>query len=224
MVAFLSILLAVVLLGITVYGLHRYQTMEVEYNVDRSTPLPPLDSQRDGNTTKGKTSSFDSVDTARPVTNKPARTTQTWLNRVAALKKAGDLEQALAICEQEYPLWGAYNQACIIERLKIKDESADTEAREAGLQRLYQLAVIAELLHDKSDGSDHLTLNQLKALDLGKINELEHDYSQIGYAHLRLIRKSDIKIMLSSWGRPEQHALPRGYHQDWWNLFVRGRA
>ena len=46
MIAFLSILLAVVLLGITVYGLHRYQTMEVEYTVDRSTPLPPLDGDK----------------------------------------------------------------------------------------------------------------------------------------------------------------------------------
>lgn len=224
MVAFLSILLAVVLLGITVYGLHRYQTMEVEYTVDRSTPLPPLDSQRDGKSAKAKSSSVDNAIVDDPEKNKPSKTTQTWLNRVAALKKAGDLEQALAICEQEYPLWGAYNQACIIERLKIKDESADSEAREAGLQRLYRLAVIAELLHDKSDGSDHLTLNQLKALDLDRVNQLEHDYSQIGYAHLRLIRKSDIKIMLSSWGRPEQHALPRAYHQDWWQSFIHRQA
>lgn len=224
MVAFLSILLAVVLLGITVYGLHRYQTMEVEYTVDRSTPLPPLDSRRDGGSGKEKPDLSESVVADTPTKSKPAKSTQTWLNRVAALKKAGNLEQALEICEQEYPLWGAYNQACIIERLKIKDEGADAEAREAGLQRLYRLAVIAELLHDKSDGSDHLTLNQLKTLDLARINQLEHDYSQIGYAHLRLIRKSDIKIMLSTWGRPEQHALPRIYHQDWWQSFLRGQA
>ena len=43
MVAFLSILVAVALLGLTVYGLHKYQTMEVEYTVDRSMPLPPLE-------------------------------------------------------------------------------------------------------------------------------------------------------------------------------------
>jgi len=224
MVAFLSILLAVVLLGITVYGLHRYQTMEVEYTADRSAPLPPLDPKSDGGSAKAEHSATTNKAADRPAKSKPAKTTQTWLNRVAELKKAGQLQQALAICEQEFPLWGAYNQACIIERLKIKDDGADDEAREAGLQRLYQLAVIAELLHDKSDGSDHLTLNQLKTLDLSKINELEHDYSQIGYAHLRLIRKSDIKTMLASWGRPEQHSLPRAYHRDWWQSFIRVRA
>lgn len=224
MVAFLSILLAVVLLGITVYGLHRYQTMEVEYTVDRSTPLPPLDSERDPKTGKEIHGSAESTAKPGPAKSKETKTTQTWLNRVAALKKAGNLEQALALCEQEYPLWGAFNQACIIERLKIKGESADDEARERGLQRLYQLAVTAELLHDKSDGSDHLTLNQLKALDLGKVNELTHDYKQIGYAHLRLIRKSDIKIMLSTWGRPEQHELPRLHHQNWWQSFIRNQA
>lgn len=224
MVAFLSILLAVVLLGITVYGLHRYQTMEVEYTVDRSTPLPPLDAERDPKTGKEVRGSAESEAKPGPSKNKVAKSTQTWLNRVAALKKTGNLEQALAVCEQEYPLWGAFNQACIIERLKIKDENADDEARARGLQRLYQLAVTAELLHDKSDGSDHLTLNQLKALDLSKVNELKHDYNQIGYAHLRLIRKSDIKIMLSTWGRPEQHELPRAYHQTWWLSFIRHQA
>ena len=42
MIAFFSILVCLALLGVTVYGLHRYQTMEVEYQVDRTMPLPSL--------------------------------------------------------------------------------------------------------------------------------------------------------------------------------------
>lgn len=30
------------MLGVTAYGLHRYQTMEVKYQVDRTMPLHPL--------------------------------------------------------------------------------------------------------------------------------------------------------------------------------------
>ncbi len=216
MVAFLSILLAVALLGITVYGLHRYQTMEVEYTVDRSTPLPPLDDAESDADNPGKKSAA-SDRAAKP---RPVKVTQNWLNKVAQLKKSGDFEAALAICEEEFPLWGAYNQACIIERLKIKDDDTPDPIRESGLQRLYQLAVTAELLHDKTDETEHLTLNQLKELDLSTVNDLRHDYSEIGYAHLRLIRKSDIKIMLSLWGRPEQHAPPRAHHRQWWESFI----
>lgn len=230
MVAFLSILLAVVLLGVTVYGLHRYQTMEVEYTVDRSMPLPPLEA---GDKPSAKAN--DSLATGEKAiaskaqnskknsekSNKNSRSPQSWLNRVADLKKSGELAEAMTVCEQEFPLWGAYNQACIIERLNFKDESLSDEELEAGLQRLYRLAVTAELLHDKSVDGEHLSLNQLKTLDLDRVNELEHSYQDIGYAHLRLIRKSDIKIMLAQWGRPEQHTPPRSHHQQWWQAFTR---
>jgi len=231
MIAFLSILLAVVLLGITVYGLHRYQTMEVEYTVDRSTPLPPLDGDKGESDRRafdpavnGDSPGKQAVDRRHASATRNPKSTQTWLNRVAELKKTGDMAAAISICESEFPLWGAYNQACIIERLKIKEEGTSKEELEAALQRLYRLAVTAELLHDKSDDHEHLTLNQLKTLDLASVDALEHSYAQIGYAHLRLIRKSDIKVMLANWGRPEQHTLPRSHHEQWWQEFVRKLA
>lgn len=246
MLAFFSILLAVVLLGITVYGLHRYQTMEVEYTVDRSMPLPPLeesevapratDSQPASAPSPGarKVASPASPAAASaadkpapkqepkpqvPGKSKSGSGSSSWLDTVAALKKTGELDQAMRICEKEFPLWGAYNQACIIERLRLKKLAPDSEAGAALLRRLYRLAATAELLHDKSDEADHLTLNQLKALDLTSLENLDHPYAAIGYAHLRLIRKSDVKFMQALWGRPDQHQLPRHYHQSWWRSF-----
>jgi hypothetical protein len=242
MVAFLSILLAVVLLSATVYGLHRYQTMEVEYNVDRSTPLPPLEADEAGfadtdpdagaeeRTSKPATSADKGAAQAGAKTarrrsansSKPARpkaSSQGWLNEVAELKKKGELQQAMQLCEQEFPLWGAYNQACIIERLRLK-QCKDKAEQESILNRLYQLAASAELLHDKSENAEHLTPAQLKSLDLSKLAEIKHDYMEIGYAHLRLIRKSDVKSMIGSWGRPNQHQLPRQVHSHWWQAFT----
>ncbi|MCI5105749.1 MAG: hypothetical protein MRY76_03465 [Pseudomonadales bacterium] len=246
MVAFLSILLAVILLSATVYGLHRYQTMEVEYNVDRSTPLPPLESDEAGfadsapdaeteaKTSKsaaradkgqaaqagGKTAQRSSVSSNRSAkASKASTSSQGWLNEVAELKKKGELQQAMQVCKQEFPLWGAYNQACIIERLRLK-QCKDKAEQESILHRLYQLAASAELLHDKSENAEHLTPIQLKSLDLSKLAEIRHDYSEIGYAHLRLIRKSDVKSMIGSWGRPNQHQLPRQVHSHWWQTFT----
>ena len=241
MVAFLSILLAVILLSATVYGLHRYQTMEVEYNVDRSTPLPPLATNEaddaklasaDAATDTGgapqvapprkqpaeaNTNKRAAASGSKPA--KPRASSQGWLNEVAELKKKGELQQAMSICEQEFPLWGAYNQACIIERLRLKQCKEQAE-QESILHRLYQLAASAELLHDKSESAEHLTPVQLKSLDLSKLAELKHDYMEIGYAHLRLIRKSDVKSMIGSWGRPNQHQLPRQVHSHWWQAFT----
>jgi hypothetical protein len=243
MVAFLSILLAVVLLSATVYGLHRYQTMEVEYNVDRSTPLPPLEADEAG-FADSEAETESEVNTGKPEARadtgqtpqagaKPAQrssasknkaakartSSQGWLNEVAELKKKGELQQAMQVCEQEFPLWGAYNQACIIERLRLK-QCKDKAEQETILNRLYQLAASAELLHDKSEDAEHLTPVQLKSLDLSKLAEIKHDYREIGYAHLRLIRKSDVKSMIGSWGRPDQHQLPRQVHSHWWQTFT----
>ena len=41
-------------------------------------------------------------------------------------------------------------------------------------------------------------------------------YLELGYAYLRLIRKQDIKLMHSLWGRPGKHQAPRQLHRDWW--------
>lgn len=238
MVALFSIIVAVVLLGVTVYGLHRYQTMEVEYNVDRSMPLPPLDSQKDSSGAEsppqegeeeeavragGRERGASNPDQAAPAPARPSRKSimqNNWLEQTAALKREGDLQAAMELCESEFPLWGAYNQACIILRGRLKQSAAGSEQESALLNQLYHLAAVAELLHDKTESSETLNLGQLKRLPLQEVARLDFPYAQIGYAHLRLIRKSDIKLMQARWGRPESHSLPRAYHQDWWQEFV----
>lgn len=230
MIAFFSIVITVVLLGITVYGLHRYQTMEVEYTVDRSMPLPPLDDEERAETPeRPATRKQDEQEAAAaqaprlaPAKSEPLPEprSENWLERVASLKKSGDMDQALALCEDEFPLWGAYNQACIILRTQIRNATPDSAHENALLNRLYRLAAIAELLHDKSPQSAHYTQAQLKELDLTALKELEFPYAQLGYAHLRLIRKSDIKLMQARWGKVHEHGLPREYCQDWWETFT----
>ena len=240
MVAFFSILLAVVLLGVTVYGLHRYQTMEVEYTVDRSMPLPPLEAEPEvesdiaghaPNPPAGKADAGDGrAGQARADSRKEAgsshkgkarpRNTQAWLAEVNALKSDGDMAAALSRCRREFPLWGAYNQACIILRAQLKETPASDPREDALLRELHTLAATAELLHDKSGDTPTLSLGQIRQLDLSQLDELDFPYAAIGYAHLRLIRKSDIRLMQARWGRPEQHQLPRQYHQGWWQAFT----
>jgi len=236
MVAFFSILLAVVLLGVTVYGLHRYQTMEVEYTVDRSMPLPPLEAGPDtgageaepapesARSTGGQTEKTAAPPPRNAGGDRKSRTlsrnTQAWLAEVNALKSSGDMAAALSRCRQEFPLWGAYNQACIILRAQLKDAPASGAQESTLLEELYTLAGTAELLHDKSGETPTLNLGQLRKLDLSRLDELDFPYQALGYAHLRLIRKSDIRLMQARWGRPEQHQLPRQYHEDWWRDFT----
>jgi hypothetical protein len=226
MLAILSIALAVGLLGLTVYGLHRYQNVEVEYRVDRSMPLPPLENEFSlpGTTRRAEID----IDSEQPALAAHATDEVSgnghWQQEVTQLKQCDKLEQAFIRCQDEFPLWSAYNQACIILRAQLKPLSATDPQLLAKLVQLFRLAATAELLHAKSTESEHLTLGQLRQLDLQQINALNMAYSELGYAQLRLIRKNDIKLMQSLWGRPQSHKHPRQLYRGWWAEFTSTRA
>ncbi len=225
MVAFIAIATGLALLVATVYGLHRYQTMEVEYNVDRSIPLPPIDqkfplnlgSNEPAVTTRRSWAPFTPAE-PEEIEFKPVKSGSNWQRELLAAKERGDLERAAQICEQQFPLWSAYNQACIILRGHVAD--AEGEYREQLLLRLYRLAALAEFLHDKTVASTRLSVNQLKELDLRPLEGLRLDYAELGYAHLRLLRKHDIKLMVEFWGKPQRHLPPRELHLGFWQEIV----
>ena len=230
MLALLSILFALGLLGLTVFALHRYQTMAVEFNVDRSVPLPPLESSADPAIPENENTRPESRVAPKPAvvaktnTQKPKTASvspKSWQDTVAKLKNAGNFTEAAQLCEQQLPLWGAYSQLCMLTRSEMKASSLESEAMERYTARLFKTAAIAEFLHDKSADSVKLTNGQLRKLDLDAINNLDFPYAEIGYAHLRLIRKSDIKYMVELWGRPGNHCTPREFHSVWWHQNVK---
>ena len=228
MLALLPILFAMALLGLTVYALHRYQTMKVEFNVDRNVPLLPLDIGANSSRPVVEIKPSSSTQSKPPAAAKPpaqtepvGATAKSWQGAVTALKNAGNYAEATRLCEQQLPLWGAYNQLCMLIRSEMKATLHDPKAQSLHIARLFKTACIAEFLHDKSRDSDKLLNNQLRELDLSEVSRLDFPYVEIGYAHLRLIRKSDIKHMVELWGRPAHHRTPREYHAAWWQHRVK---
>ena len=232
MLVFTGIIVGGAFLGLIVFGLHKYQSMEVEYTVDRTMPLPPLgEGINSSNLSKisrrRSASAAPSNATATDSQAEPAATAvnqTTWQNLVTAAKQANDLDLALSICQANFPLWGAYNQYCILLRSQLKSSGSAKDEEEAILTELYNAAAKAELLHDKTEGATRYSLNQLRNLPLEELNNIAMPYSSIGYAQLRLIRKSDVKLLVSHWGRPEQHLAPRKFHQEWWDNFSEKHA
>ncbi|MCH8137258.1 MAG: hypothetical protein IIB77_14890 [Proteobacteria bacterium] len=221
MLALLIIAVIIALLTLTVYVLHKYQTMEVEFSADRIIPLPPLDKDLE---------SLGKIRPHRPDVKAPLRrpsataTGQStnvdapdWQTRVAELRKAGDRAGALAVCESAYPAWGAFNQACILIRSQLRPSQNSAKSMDDDLMRLYRTAALAELLHDKSPEFVQLTTRQRQRIDLTVARKLDMPYLDLGYAYLRLIRKQDVKLMHLLWGRPGKHQTPRQLHRDWWH-------
>ena len=139
-----------------------------------------------------------------------------WSDQVASLKKAGKLETALQICEDNYPLMSAFQQASLIYRAKIKELIREDQPTDQELMNLYRVAALASFLHDPVNGLPNLSSLTLKALDLKEIMTLDMPYTALGYTQLKLLKKTDILQLKSLWGEPNAHAKPREYHRDAW--------
>lgn len=139
-----------------------------------------------------------------------------WLQQAGQLKKNHDLDGALALCAANFPLWSAYQQAVLIHRARIRELASQDLPIESELSSLYRLAAVAALLHDQVPGLPHLALPQLRKIDLQAASALPMPYAEIGYSRLRLIRKTDVRLMLKLWGDPAAHLKPREYHAQVW--------
>jgi hypothetical protein len=233
-----SILALGLLIGL-IFILHRHQLSESHLNADKNIPLPPLSSfgqadysnkddasQPDSETEKTlpptivRPQDNSSITLSKYRVDEPAETearqSEHWLEKISQLKKANKLDEALTICESEFPLWSAYQQAALIHRAKVKNALKTGEPVDPALQGLYQLATTAEFLHGRIKGLPDLTLSQLKHLKLERLNELDMPYLTIGYLELRLIKKTDIKLLNDLWGKPDSHQSPREVHREYW--------
>ncbi|MCB1669813.1 MAG: hypothetical protein R3F41_19215 [Gammaproteobacteria bacterium] len=148
---------------------------------------------------------------------------ENWQEQIGELKRLDRLDEALRICQEQLPLWSAYQQASLIHRARIKQHSQDGQPIEEELRALYNLAAQASFLHDRVKGLPNLPLSQLKQVDLEEISRLEMPYPQIGYNELRLIKKTDIKLLLECWGKPKAHLKPRELHGETWKSLIARR-
>jgi len=139
-----------------------------------------------------------------------------WLDQVSRLKKSGNLDAALSACEKHYPLMSALQQASLIHRARIKDLIREGQPTDKALTSLYLLAAQASFLHDPGDGLPNLSAPSLKKLNLNDIISLDMPYHELGYEHLKLLKKTDILQLKTLWGEPQTHALPREFHREAW--------
>lgn len=225
---------ALLLLVAMVYLLHRHNQVETRQLADRSAPLPPLH----GATLRSSPETpSDTTDvpfrTETSVATTPAAPTPesameddenssggSWYDEVAELKRRGALDAALRICHSAFPLWSAFQQATLIRRAQIKARLTARQEYISELRDLYHLAAVAELLHGRAKAEESLSLTQLKMLNMNDILALDMPYPEIGFVHLRLIKKTDIKLLQDVWGKPNQQRSPRVVHEAMWRQLM----
>jgi hypothetical protein len=230
-------LLALVLLSAIVYVLHRMQVRETAHSADRQSPLPPLDLSAvpplpttaddfDELTTPAAppagAATFQYGEPGANISPAPeshifGNVSGNWAQSCNALKNQGRFAEALAVCEANFPQWGAFNQACTVLRAWIQQHSDEGLDINPLLTRLFLTAASASFLHDKSPLMPSLSALQMRELPGSAWNTLPLPYDSIGYTRLRLLARSDHRMMKERWGEPSSHLSVKEYHQEAWH-------
>lgn len=241
--AILLSLLAIALLALTVYLLHSYQQQQKIDSVDRTVPLPPLetgislageDLSEDipGGPTeavaddKPSVAATDSLSPLPPTSSAlplspspstPIPAPSDWLTQSRTLKDESRFDEALAIAMSAYPQIGAFRQACVILRAQLREQRRNGIDQEATLVALYRTCALAAFFHAPDDEIPPLPLSAQRRLHDRSWLLLPMPYDQLGTLHLDLLTTTDVKMLTAAWGKPPRHERVRQYHESAWN-------
>ncbi|ALO46122.1 hypothetical protein [Pseudohongiella spirulinae] len=212
MLALISLILALLLTAAIVIALHRFQETSRAKAADREQSLPPLHLDRGDENESDPAQTLDTDEESDASDMQDSGPSVDWKQQSQLLKDSGDYESALQISQQAWPQWQSYQQAAVIMRAAIR--SADAENSDKWLIRLYQLAAQAGFLHDKIDGLPQPGWQTLaRQFSLQDLNAMHFDWHVLGYRHMRLLTKTDIRQMSKAWGEPENHQSAKQHYQ-----------
>lgn len=216
LIAFVVLLIA----GI-IHVLHRYQLRERREHADRSAPLstPPLtfaESDEDVVLTiDARTEAGSRDEAAESEEGAP------WLQELKRLRERGDFPRALALSRVRHPRVQAYQQTLVTLRAEIKQAQREGRSLQPMLSSLYRHAALADLFrHDSRCRPDpdsplapHLAALAAEHLDL--------PWPQIGYRRLRLLTRTDIRLLTEAWGEPDAHRHAEEVEGEAWRELQR---
>jgi hypothetical protein len=144
---------------------------------------------------------------------------QFWADRVRQLKKNGATEEVISIAQKHIPYPGAFREIGIAIRKDIRTQRKQGKDSKQILRQLYRWAVIENFFcfiewpRIISEPILHPTATScIKGLNLS--------YNDIGYEHLGLLNKTDIKWLVESFGEPTKHCNAKDANFEQWKKAV----
>lgn len=197
---FLTLVLAALLLALSIVVLHKFQQRQIQNNLDKTAPLDapeldfpdsPLDTSPDPSPDNQET------DDDMPVTGN-------WQSQVKYLRQQNEFQQALQICQNYFPQVQAFQQAMLTQRAWFKLARKQEYKSEEHLDRLYRLACLADYFRPaRLESAPHIATQLRQTRE--KLEQFPDLYQRLGYQHLRLLSKTDIRQCEITWGVPVQH-------------------
>ena len=212
MLSLILLLLLVIVVVLVILVLRKNQQKHTKDTVDRTAPLPSLGDNMlpDFVVPPVTTTAADVAPTGVPaasivepdtlVEDAASKNSDNWQHQVKTLRASQQYGEALQVCRTQYPKALAFQQAAIILRQQIKINQERNMPFEQLLRSLYTLAALADVY---SSGNRHegFSIVQIEAA----LQNIRDKYSELGYQQLKLLNKSDIRLLEQAWGKPDSH-------------------
>ncbi|MDO8908861.1 MAG: hypothetical protein Q7W55_10240 [Pseudohongiella sp.] len=226
---FITLALSVILIALIVTGLKTHQQQRHKDLAERDHSLPPLDVGAEHLPDKLRADVAEAYAPAEEPENAVAepevgygRQTiaeatsnwkEDWKEECKQHRQAQRFEMALLCSDRAWPQSQSYEQAALTLRAAIK-QARDNNSPDADkwLSALYRAAAESSMLYDKSPGEPDLRWQAIaRSFSRTEVSQIDLPWVKIGANELRLLTKTDRKLMTQAWGEPEQHISARAY-------------
>lgn len=140
-----------------------------------------------------------------------------WADRIKKLK--GEPIQRLALALENLPLPASFREAAIATRTLIRDKRKQEINYDEELALLYWLAAINSFSTPYSDVLQEPGYNIIESIPGKKLKGLLFSYGSLGYKHLSLLNKTDVKWLTEQWGEPQSHTTLHEMHNEVWREY-----
>ncbi len=117
------------------------------------------------------------------------------------------------------PLPASFREATIATRALIRGKRKENELYDEQLYLLYWLAAVDSFSIPYSSKLQEPGYNVIESIPGEKLKTLPFSYKSLGYRHLTLLNKTDVKWLIEAWGEPESHRTLHKLHLGVWEEY-----
>lgn len=127
--------------------------------------------------------------------------------------------ERLQIAINNLPLPAAFREGITTLRSIIREKKKNNLTFNNELKVLYWLAAIDSFSIPNSETGNCPGYNIMESIPGKIIKSLTFDYDELGYKHLKLLKITDIKWLVSVWGEPSNHTTLHNLYQPLWHEY-----
>lgn len=146
--------------------------------------------------------------------NRPDTGFLSWSNYIK--KHREDPSQRYQVAQKFLPWPLGFKESVLALRAIIRDKKKTDVDYESDLLSLYHLAAWESFCPKQCESIDEPAFKIFDQIPGGVVADLEVDYQQLGYEQLKLVTKTDAKMLVSLYGEPKQHSTLNQLYAEVW--------